>query len=213
MCMLSVLYGIQTDSIVNYSITKNFNERDAIHFLITVILDRGYYSKDIYNLFVSNQIHCIMRLKKDANKIIKTFYDSNKTSQIINIYYETKFIKMRLIKYKINKIKYIICTSIMNESLKYIKNLYYKRLNIELAFKRLKSHLNINKIHSRTEKLWLQKIQFKILLNTMLHTIQTKYIIQNKKNKIKYTYSYVYLINLFKIDIYNIYIYYHQFIT
>ena len=47
----------------------------------------------------------------------------------------------------------------------------------------------------------------------MLHTIQTKYIIQNKKNKIKYTYSYVYLINLFKIDIYNIYIYYHQFIT
>ena len=220
MCMLSVLYGIQTDSIVNYSITKNFNERDAIHFLIKdlnknsiVILDRGYYSKDIYNLFVSNQIHCIMRLKKDANKIIKTFYDSNKTSQIINIYYETKFIKMRLIKYKINKIKYIIGTSIMNESLKYIKNLYYKRWNIELAFKRLKSHLNINKIHSRTEKLWLQEMQFRILLDTMLHTIQTKYIIQNKKNKIKYTYSYVYLINLFKIDIYNIYIYYHQFIT
>ena len=90
--MLSVLYGIQTDSIVNYSITKNFNERDAIHFLIKdlnknsiVILDRGYYFIK-KNLFVSNQIHCIMRLKKDANKIIKTFYDSNKTSQIINIY-------------------------------------------------------------------------------------------------------------------------------
>ena len=113
--MLSVLYGIQTDSIVNYSITKNFNERDAIHFLIKdlnknsiVILDRGYYFIK-KNLFVSNQIHCIMRLKKDANKIIKTFYDS------INIYYETKFIKMRLIKYKINKIKYIIGTSIMNK--------------------------------------------------------------------------------------------------
>jgi len=40
--------------------------------------------------------------------------------------------------------------------------------------KRLKSHLNINKIHSQTEKLWLQEMQFRILLDTMLHTIQNK---------------------------------------
>ncbi len=72
-------------------------------------------------------------IKKDTNKIIKTFYNSNKTSQIINIYHKAKFIKMILIKYKIN-IKYIIGTSLMNKSLKYIKNLYYKRWNIELVF-------------------------------------------------------------------------------
>ena len=219
-CLLSVLQGIQTNTIINYSITKSLNERSSIEFLIKdlkknsiVILDRGYYSKHIYNLFITTQIHCIMRLKKDANKNIETFYKSNKTNDIIDIICDSKIIKMRLIKYKISNIKYIIGTSLMNESLDYIKTLYHKRWNIELAFKRLKSHLNINKIHSRTEKLWLQEMQFRILLDTMLHTIQTKYIIQNKKNKIKYTYSYVYLINLFKIDIYNIYIYYHQFIT
>ncbi len=38
MCMLSILYGIQTDTIVNYFITKNFNERNVIQFLINCYL-------------------------------------------------------------------------------------------------------------------------------------------------------------------------------
>jgi hypothetical protein len=68
--MLSILYGIQTDTIVNYFITKNFNERNAIQFLI--ILDRGYYFIT-KTLFVSSQIHCIMRLKKILIKLLKHF--------------------------------------------------------------------------------------------------------------------------------------------
>ena len=219
-CLLSVLQGIQTNTIVNYAITKTLNERSPIKFLIKdlkknsiVILDRGYYSKNIYNLFISSQIHCIMRLKYDANKKVENFYNSNKTNDIIDIICNSNIIKMRLIKYEIDSIKYIIGTSLMNESLNYIKELYHKRWNIELTFKRLKSHLNINKIHSRTEELWLQEIQFRIVLDSMLYSIQTNHIIKNKKNKVKYIYTYVYLINLINIKIYNIYTNYHQFIT
>ena len=154
-----------------------------------------------------------MRLKYDANKKVENFYNSNKTNDIIDIICDSNIIKMRLIKYEIDSIKYIIGTSLMNEPLNYIKELYHKRWNIELTFKRLKSHLNINKIHSRTEELWLQEMQFRIVLDSMLYSIQTNHIVKNKKNKVKYIYTYVYLINLFNIIIYNIYISYHQFIT
>jgi len=154
-----------------------------------------------------------MRLKYDANKKVENFYNSNKTNDIIDIICDSNIIKMRLIKYEIDSIKYIIGTSLMNEPLNYIKELYHKRWNIELTFKRLKSHLNINKIHSRTKELWLQEMQFRIVLDSMLYSIQTNHIVKNKKNKVKYIYTYVYLINLFNIIIYNIYISYHQFIT
>jgi len=47
----------QTDTIINYTITKHFNERKCIEELIrgltskdTVILDRGYYSKNVFSL-------------------------------------------------------------------------------------------------------------------------------------------------------------------
>ena len=57
LAMLSALTGIQTDTIINYTITKHFNERKCIEELIhgltskdTVILDRGYYSKNVFSL-------------------------------------------------------------------------------------------------------------------------------------------------------------------
>ena len=81
--MLSALTGIHTDTIVNYTITKHFNERKCIEHLIerlslkdTVILDRGYYSKNIFKLFYKRKVNCIMRLKKDANKTAKIFFKS-----------------------------------------------------------------------------------------------------------------------------------------
>jgi len=81
LAMLSALTGLQTDTIVNYTVTKHFNERKCVYSLIenltsvdTVILDRGYYSKKLYSLFIEKNIKCIMRLKKDANKGARYFY-------------------------------------------------------------------------------------------------------------------------------------------
>ena len=71
--MLSSLIGINTDTVVNYTITKSFNEREFISPLIdnldrkdTVILDRGYFSKDIFSLFHEKKVNCIIRIKNEA---------------------------------------------------------------------------------------------------------------------------------------------------
>ena len=71
--MLSALTGIFSDTIVDYTLTKHFNERACVIPLIKnlkkndiVILDRGYYSKEIFSTFYNLKIDCIMRVKKDA---------------------------------------------------------------------------------------------------------------------------------------------------
>ena len=102
--MLSALTGIFSDTIVDYTLTKHFNERACVIPLIKnlkkndiVILDRGYYSKEIFSTFYNLKIDCIMRVKKDANKTVKKFYNSNKTHLISNILYNEKIIPIRYV--------------------------------------------------------------------------------------------------------------------
>ena len=117
--MLSALTGIQTDTIVNYTVTKHFNERACIEqlietlsykdtvpkealkkercsFALTVILDRGYYSKNIFVLFHSKNVGCVMRIKRDANIIARKFFNSKKTDLKTSFILDGKPIPIRL---------------------------------------------------------------------------------------------------------------------
>jgi len=219
--MLSSLHGINTDTTINYCITKHFNERKTIEFLIKdlskgsiVIMDRGYFSLNVYNIFLSYKINCIMRLKKDANKHVYKFYKSKNNVKIVNFIENDKFLKIKLVKYYIDNNLYIIGTSLINSTLTQLKKYYKMRWRVEISFKRLKSYLNINKIHSRTERLWLQEVQFRILIDSISHSTQTQYI-KIKYNNIKYVYTYVYIVYSLKEYVsllYNIFDY-HQSIT
>ena len=196
--MLSALTGIQSDTVVNYTITKHFNERTCIEPLIsnltqkdTVILDRGYFSKQIFYLFHTKGVGCVMRIKKDANITAKKFFNSRKRNLITTIIYNGTLIPIRYIKYMIEGKIFMIATSIFNKTVKQIKDIYKLRWRVELSFKRLKSHLNIKKIHSKSELLWKQELQVRILLDTLT---RTKQIIDTQKhltNKQKITYKYI----------------------
>ena len=179
--MLSSLYGVKSLSTRNYTVTKHFNERKCVPELISclskgdiVIMDRGYYSNSLYDYFYQEKIHCVFRLKKDANKTARKFYNSNKTE--LNAKLLTKnntFIPIRYIKYTINNKTYMLGTTITDMSSRQIKLLYKLRWGVETSFKRKKSYLNLNNIYARTEKLWKQEIQVRVL----------SYVIDKNTNK------------------------------
>ena len=221
LAMLSSLHGINSDTTINYCITKHFNERKTIEFLIKdlpkgsiVIMDRGYFSLNVYGTFLSHKINCIMRLKKDANKHVHKFYKSKNNVKIVNFIENNKFLKIKLIKYYIDNNLYIIGTSLINSTLNQLKKYYKMRWRVEISFKRLKSHLNINKIHSRTENLWLQELQFRILIDSISHSTQKQYV-NIKSNNIKYIHTYVYIVYSLKKYVSSLYYIfnYHQSIT
>ena len=54
---------------------------------------------------------------------------------------------------------FMIATSIFNKTVKQIKDIYKLRWRVELSFKRLKSYLNIKKIHFKYELLWKQELR------------------------------------------------------
>lgn len=196
--MLSALTGIQSDTIVDYTITKHFNERSCIEQLIssltikdTVILDRGYFSKEIFTLFFDKKVNCVMRIKKDANIIAKQFFKSKKRNLVSNIICNGKIIPIRYIKYTIDESVFMIATSLFHKSINQIKNIYKQRWRVELNFKRLKSYLHLKKIYAKTESLWKQEVQLRILLDTLTRTKQLLLTKLNEKNKNKITYKYL----------------------
>ncbi len=181
-CMLSALVGLQTDTIKDFTITKHFNERKCVleHFNVlnpcdVVIMDRGYYSKELYSNFYEQNIHCIMRLKCDANKFVKEFYKSNFTNQISSLIVNDKIITIRYVKYFIENKKYVLATTMLNTSKEYLKKLYGMRWRVELSFKRLKSYLQLEKNFSILEKNWLQEFEAKVLVDTITRQSQLEH--------------------------------------
>ena len=202
LAMLSSLSGVNSDTIHNYTVTKHFNERLVVPELISklkpgdiVLLDRGYYSQNLFTHFVESKMHCVMRLKKDANSIVHRFYSSNKHCLDSNLICKTtgRLIPIRYLKYIIDNKKYIVATTLSTLSSKNAMKLYRKRWRVELHFKRLKSQLHINTIYSKTEKLWLQEIQARILYDTICRhtqiTISDKITYTNIIHIIKYLIS------------------------
>lgn len=90
--MLSALYGVNSNTMVDYVITKHFNERKCVPTLIDklpkdciVIMDRGYFSKHLYRHFYNTRVHALFRLKCDANRTVKQFYRSSKMNMITHM--------------------------------------------------------------------------------------------------------------------------------
>jgi len=206
MAMLSTLNGLESKTTVNYTITKHFNERKCVPQLIqhlpkdsVVIMDRGYFSKDLYRHFVESKIHCVFRLKMDGNKTIKKFYYSNKTELITTILVDEKLIPIRYVKYFINGNVYLIALSDMSISKRIIKQLYGMRWGVETSYKRLKSYNNLEKIYARTLQLWHQEVQLRILYDTMIVREQDKHDTKRRKTTRRKSYQQIKLVVFFHI--------------
>lgn len=198
--MLSSLYGVESLTTVNYTITKHFNERTCVPTLIEqlqkddiVVMDRGYYSAELFEYFYRKGVHAVFRLKCDANITVKKFYASSKTDLHTNLIRNGEIIPIRYVKYYIDGNKYVIGTTIKDMSTRIIKQLYKLRWGVETSYKRVKSYQNINTIYARTHKLWLQEVQLRILYDTLLIKTQSCMTIQKRKSCKKIAYG---IINL-----------------
>ena len=68
---------------------------------------------------------------------------------ITTITYDNKKIKFRIITYKINDNDYFLGTTIMNKTISYFKNIYWKRWRTEINFRESKYLLSLNNIQSK----------------------------------------------------------------
>jgi len=193
LAMLSALVGIQSDTITNYTVTTHFNERKCVYTLTKnlnigdiVIMDRGYFSAQLYSHFYSNYLIPIFRLKKDANKTVSLFYKSKLYNLHTFVYHEDTKIPIHYVKYRIDKKIYLLATTPNGLSNYKLKKLYALRWRTEVSFKRLKSHLHINTIYATSHFLWKQELQFRILLDTLTKRASIIHKTKKKKPKQKY---------------------------
>jgi hypothetical protein len=88
---------------------------------------------------------------------------------ISNIEYNNKIIKFRILIYKINNNNYYLGTTIMNKTVAYFKNIYWKRWNNEVKFKQSQYLLTLNNILSKN----INKIQQDIYSINILFIIHS----------------------------------------
>jgi hypothetical protein len=81
--------------------------------------------------------------------LIKELIKKGQTSMISKINYQNKIIRFRIITYEINNKKYFLGTTIMNKTVAYFKDIYWKRWSVEINFRESKYLLSLNNILSK----------------------------------------------------------------
>lgn len=191
MAMLSVLVDVHTKRIHAYTVTKHFNERLAAQDLLehlhpgdTVVFDRGYFSFSLFETLHMRGIHAIFRLKRDAFKSAAVFYNkphANCISQIVNK--QGDIVPLLLHKYWHDGSKFMFgVTSGLGSSV--VKKLYGLRWQVELAFRRLKSTLNLEYTFSLSPHIWEQHVEARVLIDT--HTVQVAKLTHTRPQRVAY---------------------------
>jgi hypothetical protein len=153
--LISSLYDINEGVLINYRLCQNNNERDGLKSQIkylrpgdTLIMDRGYYSKDLLLFLTKMEMKVIFRMKKsdlDVKEIIKNGQPSMRTKVDCN----GEMVDFRIVTYKIDGISFFLGTNIMNHTVPYFQNLYWQRWTVETNFRVSKYLLSLNNILSK----------------------------------------------------------------
>lgn len=174
MCMLSSLVDTSTRCCLDFQVTKHFNERKAATELLrsvrksdTILFDRGYYSRDLVQSMLSRNIDFVMRLKIDAFRSVRPFMNSRLTKASVPFGDKDK---VYLNKYTLDGKKYVCLTS-TDLSSREVRDLYKKRWRVEEHFKRLKSHLHMDRSKSLTPKTLFLDFEITIFLDALSITI------------------------------------------
>ena len=169
MCMLSSLVDTQSRCCIDFTITKHFNERTAAETLLRstrkndiVLFDRGYYSSALVQAMLSKNVDFVIRLKKDAFQGARTFYNSRLTKA--NVFIGGRAI--HLVKYMIDGSKYM-CLVSLDKSSKEVRDMYKQRWRVEEHFKRIKSHMHIERNRSLLPKTFFFDVEVAIFLDAV----------------------------------------------
>eukprot|EP00953_Heterococcus_sp_UTEX-ZZ885_P008849 5265-Heterococcus_DN1.PRE.1 len=172
--MLSSMFDVDSNVCYDSICSTHFNERtsakqhvDASQAGDTLIFDRGYYSKNLLEYSSHKGVQTLFRLKCDAFKLAKLFFNSSATYKPFNYCNDDgNFSTAYLYKYTIDG-KVYMCVTNYQSTCKAIKALYAKRWKVETGFRRLKTNLHLENRHSMSLKLFVQQIQATILLDTL----------------------------------------------
>lgn len=174
--MLSSMVDVRTKACIDFELTKHFNERKAAVSMLrsvrkgdTLLFDRGYYSKDLLRSVHDSGAFGVWRLKIDAFKGTRSFFNSCRTEDMCLIL----GVKARLLKYFIDGKTYVCLTNDPSLSRKDIKTMYASRWRVEESFKRLKSNLKLEKAHAKTPALYIQEVEARVLLDTVTLRLQS----------------------------------------
>ena len=172
---------------------------------LLLVFDRGYVCTELLILLSLKGVKYVfrcpnntfneMKTVKTKDEIIEIAVTKSKTSKFKTLnkkeYIDTK-IKTRLVSIELEteEIEYLM-TNLDVEEIQYseMKDLYFKRWNIEKSFEILKNKLQIENIGARTENGVKQEFYACILLYNFLEDIKNQMnndISNNKNNKYQY---------------------------
>lgn len=153
--LVSSLIDVDTKIPINYSVFKSFNERavllDQLKYIRAndvLIMDRGYYSKYLANQLIDKNINFIFRLPKHLN-IIKNL--KTNSEKLIDYKTKNKEIKLKYVSYTVNQTKYYVVTTLVDKSIEFIKEHYWKRWTVETDFRHCKYDLSMLSIKSKSK--------------------------------------------------------------
>jgi len=198
--LLNSLYDIDNKIPINYMVDTKFSERSIlykqlkyIHVGDVLIMDRGYFCQELLNKIININADSIFRLKNNIN-LTKEIIKSKKNDIIVNYQLnKVNKIQIRLVKYKISKHWYYLCTTLINRykyPLNRLIKLYKKRWTVETDFLYAIQYMKMDKIKSKkynNVKQDIASIQFVSLISSYIEYIlkfkNKKYKI-NKKNSL-----------------------------
>lgn len=173
--LVSSLYDIDKKMLINYNLFKKHDERksliDQMEYLKPndiLIMDRGYYSKELLFLLNEKEIQVIFRMKSNS-LMVKDLVKKNQSSMMTSVTVNDTKIRFRIITYKINDIDYFLGTTILNHRISYFKKIYWKRWCTETNFRESKFLLSLDNILSED----INKVQQDIYSNNILFIVSS----------------------------------------
>lgn len=190
--IVSSMIDVETNIPINYHVHIGSNERDAFRAQMkyvnrdtdTLIFDRGYFSEMFYHELITEKINGIFRLKGNL-LFIREFKTSKENSMITNITIGKIQHTIRIIKYYVGDIMYIMGTTRKNFTVDDIQELYtYKKRwgKIETQYNFAKGILSLNNIKSKS----LNRVRQDLAIHQFILTL-CFYIHKLIYNRIDYT--------------------------
>ena len=173
--LINSLFDINKKLVINYNLRNDRNERNGLMSQIEylkkgdiLVMDRGYYSRKLVIFLNKLEIDVILRMM-DNSLLVKEMIKKGQTSMITKINFNNETIRFRIVTYKINDKDYYLGTTIMNKTITYFKNIYWKRWNIETNFRESKYFLSLSHLLSKN----INKIQQDIYSHNILFIIHS----------------------------------------
>lgn len=184
---IEVTTGLITDLELTPDLAERpyvINQLDKFKEGDIVLMDRGYYSFDLANCFITKKVHPVFRMREELLPIIE-FKSKKAVDQIKEIRKGTATIKLRVVKYSISTQDYYLATTLMDCSIDRLKELYHMRWDIEESYKVLKQTAGFYKPHARSENGIRQELyvhMFNILVSKTIQLINLQMLRPSKED-------------------------------